>query len=111
MILGGVIISLGHVVLAISGMGELGGNSLGMSLFIWGLALIVVGTGHFKPCVTSMVGQLYRDGDPRRDAGFTIFYMGINLGPLSARSAARISRRRLAGIGALVRQQSGCCSV
>jgi len=80
MILGGVIISLGHVVLAISGMGELGGNALGMSLFIWGLALIVVGTGHFKPCVTSMVGQLYGDGDPRRDAGFTIFYMGINLG-------------------------------
>jgi proton-dependent oligopeptide transporter, POT family len=80
MILGGVIISLGHVVLAISGLGEWGSNALGMSLFIWGLGLIVIGTGHFKPCVTSMVGQLYGERDPRRDAGFTIFYMGINLG-------------------------------
>lgn len=80
MILGGVIISLGHIVLAISGLGELGNNPLGLSLFIWGLGLIVIGTGHFKPCVTSMVGQLYSDRDPRRDAGFTIFYMGINLG-------------------------------
>src|SRR6185295_534328 len=45
-----------------------------------GLAIIVIGTGHFKPSVSVMVGQLYEPGDPRRDGAFTIFYMGINLG-------------------------------
>jgi len=44
------------------------------------LALIVIGTGFFKPCVSVMVGQLYGPEDSRRDSGFTIFYMGINLG-------------------------------
>lgn len=80
MVLGGLLISIGHIVLAIAGCGELGSNALGMSLFIFGLGLIVIGTGHFKPCVTSMVGQLYGERDARRDGAFTIFYMGINLG-------------------------------
>ena len=48
--------------------------------FVTGLALIVIGTGFFKPCVSVMVGQLYGPDDGRRDSGFTIFYMGINLG-------------------------------
>src|SRR5678815_812046 len=51
-----------------------------MSVFVLGLALIVIGTGHFKPCVSVMVGQLYGEDDARRDGAFTIFYMGINLG-------------------------------
>ena len=80
MIVGGLIIALGHVVLAISGLGDFEHNAVGMSMFIGGLALIVIGTGHFKPTVSVMVGQLYRQGDPRRDGAFTIFYMGINLG-------------------------------
>jgi POT family proton-dependent oligopeptide transporter len=80
MVIGGLLIMLGHIVLAISGMGDLGTNAVGMSTFIGGLALIVVGTGHFKPSVSVMVGQLYPEGDPRRDGAFTIFYMGINLG-------------------------------
>lgn len=80
MVLGGLIIALGHVVLAISGFGDLAQNQLGLATFIGGLALIVLGTGHFKPCVSTMVGQLYKPGDPRRDGGFSIFYMGINLG-------------------------------
>ncbi|MBL8746336.1 MAG: peptide MFS transporter [Phycisphaerae bacterium] len=80
MILGGLIIALGHVVLAVSGLGDMAQNQLGMATFIGGLALIVLGTGHFKPCVSTMVGQLYKEGDPRRDGGFSIFYMGINLG-------------------------------
>lgn len=80
MVVGGVIIALGHVVLAISGLGGLAHNDLGMSIFIMGLVLIVIGTGHFKPTVSVMVGQLYTPGDPRRDSAFTIFYMGINLG-------------------------------
>lgn len=80
MIVGALLISLGHVTLAISGMGTLGHNDLGMSIFIMGLALIVLGTGHFKPTVSVMVGQLYAPDDPRRDGAFSIFYMGINLG-------------------------------
>lgn len=54
--------------------------------FVWlallGLALITVGTGFFKPNISTIVGSLYADGDRRRDAGFSIFYMGINLGAL-----------------------------
>ncbi|MEX2218015.1 MAG: peptide MFS transporter [Phycisphaerales bacterium] len=80
MLIGGVLISIGHVILAVSGLGGLAHSPAGMSLFITGLAVIVVGTGHFKPTVSVMVGQLYRAGDPRRDGAYTIFYMGINLG-------------------------------
>lgn len=80
MVVGGLLISIGHIILGFSGMGELDHNATGMSLFIMGLAVIVLGTGHFKPTVSVMVGQLYPQGDPRRDGAFTIFYMGINLG-------------------------------
>jgi len=51
-------------------------------LLLVGLALVVIGNGFFKPNISTMVGSLYADGDRRRDAGFTIFYMGINLGSL-----------------------------
>ena len=51
-------------------------------LLLVGLALVVIGNGFFKPNISTMVGSLYSDGDRRRDAGFTIFYMGINLGSL-----------------------------
>lgn len=50
------------------------------NLFFLGIAFNIVGTGFFKPNISSMVGQLYRKGDPRRDAGFLLFYSGINLG-------------------------------
>jgi POT family proton-dependent oligopeptide transporter len=70
LVLGGIIIALGHFCLAFPGP----------TMFYTGLGLIVVGTGFFKPNVSTMVGQIYRPGDARRDAGFTIFYMGINLG-------------------------------
>lgn len=81
MLTGGIIISLGHIVLAGMGFTEPGSPAT-VAIFISGLALIVIGTGFFKPCVSVMVGQLYRQGDRRRDAGFTIFYMGINVGAL-----------------------------
>src|SRR5215470_19265930 len=84
MIVGGLVIALGHTVLAVSGIGSLASSATGMSIFVFGLALIVIGTGHFKPCVSVMVGQLYDEGDPRRDGAFTIFYMGINLGAFLA---------------------------
>lgn len=70
LIIGGIIIALGHFTLAVHSP----------TAFYAGLALIVIGTGFFKSNVSTMVGQLYRENDPRRDGGFTIFYMGINLG-------------------------------
>ncbi len=101
MLLGGWIIALGHIALA--GMAFFpyesgvtvslteGGGAL--MCFLFGCTLIIIGTGFFKPCVSVMVGQLYRENDPRRDSGFTIFYMGINLGaffaPLVAGSLAK----------------------
>lgn len=92
MLLGGWIIAAGHIVLAGTEFfgiapGEvvsLQSSPGALITFISGLALIVIGTGFFKPCVSVMVGQLYEKNDPRRDSGFTIFYMGINLGAFLA---------------------------
>jgi POT family proton-dependent oligopeptide transporter len=67
---GGIIIALGHLSLAIPSN----------ETFFLGLVLLVVGTGLLKPNISAMVGQLYPEGGPRRDSGFTIFYMGINFG-------------------------------
>ena len=53
-------------------------------VFLLGLSTVIVGNGLFKPNISSMVGQLYGQGDPRRDRGFTLFYMGINGGALVA---------------------------
>ncbi len=74
LVIGGVLIALGHFSLAVQGMVS----------FYLGLALVIIGTGFFKPNVSTMVGQLYPEGDPRRDGGFTLFYMGINLGAFIA---------------------------
>lgn len=52
------------------------------NLFYFGISFTVVGTGFFKPNISSMVGTLYNDGDNRRDAGFSLFYSGINIGAL-----------------------------
>lgn len=51
-------------------------------LYYIGIAFTIIGTGFFKPNISTMVGSLYREGDPRRDAGFGLFYSGINLGAL-----------------------------
>jgi proton-dependent oligopeptide transporter, POT family len=72
MVIGSIIIATGHFCLAIPAM----------PTFFLGLCFIIVGTGFFKANVSTMVGQLYREDDPRRDGGFTIFYMGVNLGAL-----------------------------
>src|SRR5205814_3792468 len=69
-LLGGIIIAAGHFTLAFKAL----------PAFYAGLALIVIGTGLLKPNVSTLVGSLYEPGDSRRDAGFSIFYMGINLG-------------------------------
>ncbi|HVV84621.1 MAG TPA: peptide MFS transporter [Kofleriaceae bacterium] len=69
-LIGGIIIMLGHLTLAIPGEAS----------FLPGLAIIVLGTGLLKPNVSTIVGQLYGKEDIRRDAGYTIYYMGINVG-------------------------------
>lgn len=56
----------------------------GINATYLGLLLIIIGNGFFKPNISTMVGQLYEQGDPRRDSAFTIFYMGINMGALLA---------------------------
>lgn len=82
MLVGGILIALGHITLGVSGMGGMESSATGMSTFIAGLALIVIGTGHFKPSVSVMVNQLYPEGDVRQQGAFGIFYVGINLGSL-----------------------------
>jgi proton-dependent oligopeptide transporter, POT family len=67
---GGIVIALGHFSMAVPGL----------ATFYLGLGLIVIGTGLLKPNISTMVGQLYSANDNRRDAGFSIFYMGINIG-------------------------------
>jgi POT family proton-dependent oligopeptide transporter len=69
---GGILMILGSIILAIDPK----------NLFFIGISFTIVGTGFFKPNISSMVGQLYQDSDPRRDAGFSFFYMGVNLGAL-----------------------------
>jgi POT family proton-dependent oligopeptide transporter len=94
-LLGGVLIALGHLSLTVHHVG----------FFYGGLFLIVAGTGLLKPNISTMVGSLYDAGDPRRDAGFSIFYMGINLGafiaPLVCGFLAQSERFRamLQGVG------------
>ncbi|KPF78838.1 amino acid transporter [alpha proteobacterium AAP81b] len=58
-----------------------------VAIMLIGLSAVTVGNGFFKPNISTMVGELYAKGDRRRDAGFTIFYMGINLGSLGSQLA------------------------
>ena len=73
-ILGGIMMMLGEFVICL-------GTEDAMYL---GMGIIIVGNGYFKANISSIVGRLYEDGDPRRDSGFTIFYMGINVGAVGA---------------------------
>ena len=69
-ILGGILMAIGHFALTFK------------SLFVVGLLFLVCGNGCFKPNISTQVGRLYADGDPRRDAAFSIFYGGINVGAM-----------------------------
>lgn len=73
-LIGGVIIALGHFALAVPSI----------TFFYLGLVLVAVGTGFLKSNISAMVGDLYQADDERRDGGFAIFYMGINLGAFAA---------------------------
>lgn len=69
---GGLLMIMGSIILAINPK----------ELFFIGVSFTIVGTGFFKPNISSMVGKLYNDDDNRRDAGFSLFYAGVNLGAL-----------------------------
>jgi POT family proton-dependent oligopeptide transporter len=96
-ILGGILMAIGEFMI-------LGGNEFWL---LMGMAVIISGNGYFKANISSIVGRLYPDGDPRRDSGFTIFYIGINLGAFLATTVvAEVGHRYgydmgflLAGIG------------
>jgi POT family proton-dependent oligopeptide transporter len=69
---GGIIMISGNLIIAFSPQ----------DMFYFGITLSIIGTGFFKPNISSMVGELYKEDDPRRDAGFGLFYSGINIGAL-----------------------------
>ncbi|HEX9502370.1 MAG TPA: peptide MFS transporter [Thermoanaerobaculia bacterium] len=73
-LIGGIVIACGHFTMAVPGL----------PFFFTGLGLIIIGTGLLKPNVSTIVGTLYTRDDPRRDAGFSLFYMGINTGAFFA---------------------------
>lgn len=81
-LLGASIVALGYLMLA------------GTSSLVAALAVLALGTGLFKSSISSMVGNLYGDADPRRDRGFAVFYMGINVGGLTAPFAGEWLRSR-----------------
>ena len=69
---GGLLMIVGSIILAIDPV----------HLFFFGISFTIIGTGFFKPNISTIVGKLYRDDDNRRDAGFSLFYAGVNLGAL-----------------------------
>ena len=71
-VMGALIMALGHGSMALEYFSD--------SFFFLGIALLIIGNGLFKPNISSIVGQLYKDDDIRKDGGYTIFYMGINAG-------------------------------
>ena len=74
LVIGGVLIAAGHFVLLIPGL----------TIFWVGLLVIATGTGLLKPNISTVLGLLYTEGDPRRDSGFSLFYLGINVGAFTA---------------------------
>jgi POT family proton-dependent oligopeptide transporter len=72
LVFGGLVMIVGNLLIAFSPQ----------NFFYLGITLSIIGTGFFKPNISSMVGELYKEGDSRRDAGFGLFYSGINIGAL-----------------------------
>lgn len=90
-VFGGIMLVLGHLGMAYEGnaatqsmTGEITRDNLALQVFYFSMSLIILGVGFLKANISSLVGELYEVGDKRRDSGFTIFYMGINLGSLMA---------------------------
>ncbi len=89
-VFGGLCLVAGHLGMAFEGQaasnvqGEVVRDDFALQVFYFSLALIVIGVGFLKPNISTIVGQLYSKEDVRRDSGFTIFYMGINIGSFTA---------------------------
>lgn len=90
-IFGGILLVLGHAGMAFEGnaatqsvTGAIERDNFALQVFYLSLAFIILGVGFLKANISSLVGDLYSKGDKRRDSGFTIFYMGINLGSFLA---------------------------
>jgi len=89
-VFGGILLCLGHFGMALEGQqavmidGQPVRDEHALQFFYLSLALIITGVGFLKPNISSIVGRLYPENDPRRDSGFTIFYAGINLGAFIA---------------------------
>lgn len=87
---GGLLLVAGHLGMAFEGeQARLIGDTVvrddsALQVFYLSLALIIMGVGFLKPNISTVVGKLYPENDPRRDSGFTIFYMGINIGAFTA---------------------------
>jgi len=85
-VFGGLLLVLGHLGMAIEGHpatsagGVVTRDAHALQVFYFSLALIIMGVGFLKPNISTIVGKLYPDNDPRRDSGFSIFYAGINIG-------------------------------
>ncbi|MFB9861946.1 peptide MFS transporter [Rufibacter immobilis] len=83
--IGGMLMALGQFSLFASPSFAADTQVIGMPILtVLGLLLLIIGNGFFKPNISALVGKLYEQGDPRRDAAFTIFYMGINVGAFFA---------------------------
>ncbi len=99
-IIGGSLMMIGHFLMAFEDI----------PIFFTALGFLIAGNGFFKPNMSTLIGKMYPEGDPRRDSGFTIFYMGINLGALIAPIACGLAKKHfgfhygftLAGIGMAV---------
>jgi POT family proton-dependent oligopeptide transporter len=74
-------VMLGAILMAIGEFLILGGTE---HIMLIGMGALIIGNGYFKANISTIVGKLYKDNDPRRDSGFTIFYIGINIGALLA---------------------------
>ena len=89
-VLGGVLLCLGHLGMAVEGVdarvvdGVVVRDEGALQVFYLSLAFIIMGVGFLKPNISTIVGKLYAEDDPRRDSGFTLFYAGINVGGLFA---------------------------
>ncbi|NQD37057.1 peptide MFS transporter [Permianibacter sp. IMCC34836] len=90
-VLGGILLCLGHLGMSVEGHqatlnadGSPQRDLFALSIFYLSLSLIISGVGFLKPNISTIVGKLYPDNDPRRDSGFTLFYAGINVGAIFA---------------------------
>src|SRR5687768_4378154 len=105
--IGACLITAGHLSIGLSGLADPGGGKIP---FFMGLVLIVMGTGLLKPNISAIVGDLYPEGGSRRDAGFSIFYMGINIGAFAGQLITGILGEQVgwhfgfgaAGVGMLI---------